>query len=86
MIHDKKGPAWIKTQVLDTNTLEPLPIGQVGVLAHYDLANWNACVAILTEDLGYLTENGFVLLGRVKGSEARGCSVAVDQLLQSNQH
>ncbi|HSU78959.1 MAG TPA: CoF synthetase, partial [Candidatus Angelobacter sp.] len=80
---DKKGPAWIRTVVLDTNTLKPVERGQVGVLAHYDLANWNACMAILTEDLGYETDKGFVLLGRVEGSEAKGCSIAVDQLLQA---
>jgi hypothetical protein len=81
--HDKKGPAWIRTVVLDTNTLEPVERGSVGVLAHFDLANWNACAAILTEDMGYETGTGFVLLGRVEGSEARGCSIAVDQLFQA---
>ena len=83
-IFDKTGPAWVKTVILDTDTLEPIPDGKVGVIAHYDLANWNSCLAILTEDIGYRTEHGFVLLGRVQGSEARGCSIAVDQLLQSN--
>lgn len=83
-IFDKTGPAWVKTVVLDTDSLEPVPDGETGVIAHYDLANWNACLAILTEDIGYRTEHGFVLLGRVKGSEARGCSIAVDQLMESN--
>lgn len=83
-ITDKKGPAWTQTRVLDPDTLEEVNDGETGVLAHYDLANWNSCLAILTEDLGYKTKDGFVLLGRVKGSEARGCSIAVDQLLQAN--
>ncbi|WEG14641.1 CoF synthetase [Pullulanibacillus sp. KACC 23026] len=83
-IRDKAGPAWFRTLVLDPNKLEPVEKGQKGVLAHFDLANWNSCLAILTEDLGYQTDNGFVLLGRVEGSEARGCSIAVDQLLQAN--
>ncbi|MGG5254335.1 CoF synthetase [Neobacillus sp. SM06] len=83
-IFAKAGPAWVKTVILDTDTLEPVSDGKVGVIAHYDLANWNSCLAILTEDIGYRTEHGFVLLGRVQGSEARGCSIAVDQLLQSN--
>ncbi|MDQ6597406.1 CoF synthetase [Bacillus salipaludis] len=83
-VFDKTGPAWVKTIVLDANTLEPVSNGVAGVIAHYDLANWNSCQAILTEDLGYRTEEGFVLLGRVKGSEARGCSIAIDQLLQAN--
>ncbi|WP_442598724.1 LuxE/PaaK family acyltransferase [Neobacillus sp. D3-1R] len=84
LVFEKKGPAWVKTIVLNTDTLEPVEDGETGVLAHYDLANWNSCLAILTEDIGYKTEHGFKLLGRIKGSEARGCSIAVDQLLQSN--
>ncbi|MDR7001815.1 CoF synthetase [Neobacillus niacini] len=83
-VFDKTGPAWVKTVVLDPNTLEPVGNGETGVIVHYDLANWNSCLAILTEDMGYKTEEGFVLLGRVKGSEARGCSIAIDQLLQAN--
>ncbi|MFL6558646.1 MAG: CoF synthetase, partial [Bacillus sp. (in: firmicutes)] len=83
-IYDKKGPSWVKTLVLNTDTLEPVKDGERGVTAHYDLANWNSCLAILTEDMGYKTEHGFVLLGRIKGSEARGCSIAVDQLMQVN--
>ena len=84
-ILDKTGPAWVRTLVLDTNTLQPVKDGEVGVIAHYDLANWNSCLAILTEDIGVRTEHGFMLLGRVQGSEARGCSVAIDQLMQSNE-
>jgi len=83
-IYDKKSPSWVKTVVLNTDTLEPVKDGERGVIAHYDLANWNSCLAILTEDMGYKTEHGFVLLGRIKGSEARGCSIAVDQLMQVN--
>jgi hypothetical protein len=84
VIHDKAAAPWIKTVILNTETLEPVQEGEKGVIAHYDLANWNSCLALLTEDLGYQTENGFVLLGRIKDSEARGCSIAVDQLIQSN--
>ncbi|MCY8232495.1 CoF synthetase [Priestia endophytica] len=84
VIHDKAAAPWIKTVILNTETLEPVQQGEKGVIAHYDLANWNSCLALLTEDLGYQTKNGFVLLGRIKDSEARGCSIAVDQLIQSN--
>ncbi|GAB3066758.1 LuxE/PaaK family acyltransferase [Virgibacillus ainsalahensis] len=81
---EKLTPAWVKTLVLDPDTLQPMKDGEVGVLAHYDLANWNSCIGILTEDIGYQTDNGFVLLGRAKGSEARGCSIAVDELMKAN--
>ncbi|YCA41509.1 CoF synthetase [Bacillus sp. JZ8] len=84
VLHDKAAGPWIKTVILNTETLEPVQEGEKGVIAHYDLANWNSCLALLTEDLGYQTENGFVLLGRIKDSEARGCSIAIDQLIQSN--
>lgn len=79
----KKGPAWIRTLVLDPNTLEVVEDGKTGVLAHFDLANWNSSFAILTEDIGYKQNGGIVLLGRISGSEARGCSIAVDELLQA---
>ncbi|MDO7906469.1 CoF synthetase [Paenibacillus sp. JX-17] len=79
----KKGGRWIRTLVLDPETLQPVRTGQTGVLAHYDLANWNSCLAILTEDLGRKTDEGFELLGRMEGAEAKGCSIAVDQLLQA---
>jgi hypothetical protein len=81
----KTGSAWLKTRVLNPDTLEPAAQGEEGVLAHYDLANWNSSFAILTEDLGRCTETGFMLLGRLRGSEARGCSIAVDQLLEVHQ-
>ncbi|AHF06150.1 AMP-binding protein [Desulfitobacterium metallireducens] len=81
VIYDKIGPAWTQIQVLDPDTLEAVPDGEIGLLAHYDLANWNSCLAVLTEDMGYKTPDGFVLLGRSKGAEPRGCSIAVDQLI-----
>lgn len=83
-VYEKAGPAWVRTLVLNPDTLEPVPDGETGVLAHYDLANWNSALAILTEDMGYKTKDGLVLLGRIKGSEARGCSIAVDQLMNAH--
>jgi hypothetical protein len=38
-------------------------------------------VAILTEDVGVAVDGGFTLLGRAHGTEARGCSVAIDEML-----
>jgi hypothetical protein len=83
--YSKMGSAWLKTRVLNPDTLEPAAQGEEGILAHYDLANWNSSFAILTEDVGRCTKTGFMLLGRLRGSEARGCSIAVDQLLQARQ-
>ncbi|WP_159881242.1 LuxE/PaaK family acyltransferase [Paenibacillus puerhi] len=83
-IYEKTSGPWIRTLVLDPDTLEPVADGKRGVLAHYDLASWNSAFATLTEDLGYRTEHGLVLLGRVQGSEARGSSIAVDQLMNAS--
>ncbi|KRK41021.1 AMP-binding protein [Loigolactobacillus bifermentans] len=82
---DKATPDWVRVRILDPDTLKPVATGQTGLIAYYDLANWNSCVGILTEDLGRQNTTGFELLGRVEGSEAKGCSIAVDQLLAANQ-
>ena len=37
--------------------------------------------SILTEDLGIEVDNGFQLLGRVQGTEAKGCSIAVEEFI-----
>ena len=77
----KENPPWTRTLVVDPETLEPVPHGQRGLLLHYDLANRNSVVAILTEDVGLEGQEGFTLLGRAQGSEVRGCSVAIDEML-----
>ncbi|MFC1660037.1 acyl-protein synthetase [Gemmatimonadota bacterium] len=78
-----RGPPWTRTRVLDSSTLEPVPSGEAGVLAHVDLANLSSSVAVLTEDMGREVEGGFRLLGRVPGAEPRGCSLAMDDFLLS---
>lgn len=80
----KANPAWVRTVFLDPETLTPVKDGETGVIAHYDLANWNSCIGILTEDLGHRTPDGFLLQGRAKGAEARGCSIAVDEVISAN--
>ena len=77
----KVGPPWSRTRVIDPETGSDVPPGEVGVLLHVDLANRNTVSAILTEDLGRATGEGFELLGRVGGAEARGCSLAMDEFL-----
>jgi hypothetical protein len=59
--------------------------GERGILAHTDLANYNSVVTILTEDVGLAAGDGFLLLGRAQGSQAKGCSVAVDDFLKAAQ-
>ena len=83
--HFKMGPPWSRTRIIDPETGEDKPLGEVGVLLHVDLANRNTVSAILTEDLGRAVGEGFELLGRVQGAEARGCSMAIDEVLAVTQ-
>jgi hypothetical protein len=73
----KAGPHWLRTLVLDPGSLREVAAGAPGLLCHFDLANAGTAVAVLTEDIGYAVENGFVITGRIAGAEARGCSLAL---------
>jgi hypothetical protein len=77
------GPPWVRTQATDPETLRPLPHGETGVLRHFDLANLGSVMAIQTADLGVTSPEGFRVLGRARGAEARGCSLAMDDLLRA---
>jgi hypothetical protein len=76
-----RGPPWVRTRVLHPLTLEPVPAGETGVLAHLDLANLGSVAAVLTEDIGCLVPGGFRLQGRSPGAEPRGCSLAMEDFL-----
>jgi hypothetical protein len=69
--------------VVDPETLEPVSPGITGLLQHFDLANAASVSAIQTEDLGVAVDGGFQLLGRAPGATPRGCSVAMDLLLEA---
>ena len=75
------GPPWVRTRVLDPLTLEPAPDGELGILAHYDLANLGSVCGVLTEDVGRAVPGGFQLRGRNPGAEPRGCSLAMEDFL-----
>ena len=75
------GPPWVRTRAIDPETLHPIPFGERGLLAHWDLANAWTVLAVLTEDVGVVYEDGFELEGRAPGSELRGCSLATEELL-----
>jgi hypothetical protein len=81
----KRGPHWIKTRVLDPLSGVEMPAGEIGVLAHTDLGNFNSVLTLLTEDLGHTQDDGFVLLGRAQGAQAKGCSLAVEHFLLAAQ-
>ena len=77
------GAPWVRTQATDPETLRPLAHGETGVLRHIDLANLNSVMSIQTADLGFTSPAGFRVLGRARGAEARGCSLAMDDLLSA---
>ena len=66
-------------RVLPRSPEAPLSLGQIeshAALNIIDLANADACAFIATSDLGKVFENGsFEVLGRIEGSDLRGCSL-----------
>ena len=76
-------PPWVRTRVLDPATLLDVAPGDTGVLVHYDLANTGSVLAVMTSDLGIAVDGGFRVLGRLRGAEARGCSLAADAMLDA---
>lgn len=78
----KEPPPWVLSVVLDPLTLEPVAEGEDGVLLHLDPAARSSAVAILTEDRGRRLGCGFELLGRMPAAAARGCSLALDEMLR----
>ncbi len=80
----KRGPAWIRWRLVDPITGRDVPAGQEGIVVHCDLANYNSVTTLLTEDVGVAAEDGFRLLGRAQGSQAKGCSMAIDSFLQAS--
>ena len=78
----KQGPGWLRSVAVDPETLDPLPAGRTGLLRHVDLANLYSVAAVQTEDLGHVDVGGLVLEGRETGAPPRGCSIAMDMLLE----
>jgi hypothetical protein len=79
----KRGPGWLRSVAVDPETLAPLPAGRIGLLRHVDLANLFSVAAVQTEDLGRVDEDGLVLEGRAPDAPPRGCSIAMDQILEA---
>ncbi|CDS54371.1 Long-chain-fatty-acid--luciferin-component ligase [Polaromonas sp. CG9_12] len=79
----KSGPHWIRSRLVNPLSGAEVAHGEQGVLAHCDLANFNSVTTILTEDVGVAVAGGFLLLGRAQGTQAKGCSLAVEEFLQA---
>ncbi len=78
----KVNPPWTRTEVVDPLSLNPRPVGERGLLLHTDLANFERPIRIQSDDLGRRLEaGGFEIEGRAQGAEARGCSLAIDEMI-----
>jgi hypothetical protein len=77
----KLGPPWVRVRIVDAQSGRDVAEGEVGTIAIVDLANTGSVCAIQTADLGRALGDGFEVLGREPDAEARGCSIAADELL-----
>jgi hypothetical protein len=68
-------PGWVRTSVVDPETLVPLRGCGPGLLRIDDLANLDSVCSIQTSDFARRCEDGFVLLGRATDAVPRGCSI-----------
>lgn len=75
------GPPWLRALIIDPETGNEVPVGGLGVLRIFDLANLGSALALETQDLAMRQEEGFFLLGRDPSALPRGCSRAADELL-----
>jgi acyl-protein synthetase LuxE len=74
-------PPWLRTRVLDPDTLVPVRAGDVGLLCHHDLANAGSVSVVLTEDLGRTAgDDGIEIVGRAPGAVPRGCGLLLAAL------
>jgi len=74
-----KTPPWMKILIRDTeDALTILPNQKTGGINVIDLANYNSCSFIATQDLGKIYENGtFEIIGRFDNADIRGCNLMV---------
>lgn len=75
-------PPWVRFEIRDPERpTRRLPDGEAGALALIDLANLYSVSALLTQDRAVARGSGFEVLGRLTGSELRGCNFLVEDLL-----
>ncbi|WP_431167357.1 acyl transferase [Tenacibaculum halocynthiae] len=72
-------PPWMRLLTRDTeDALTILPKEKSGGINVIDLANYNSCSFIATQDLGKVSSNNsFEIIGRFDNSDIRGCNLLV---------
>lgn len=68
-------PPWARAMVVSPEDGMEVGEGDTGLLRVVDLANVRSVLAVQTEDLAVRRGDGFELIGRAVGAEARGCSL-----------
>ena len=75
-------PHWCRHLILDPESGQPLPPGELGYLIIHDLANLHSVAKIRTQDFAIGHPDGsFTLIGRDPGALPRGCSRTIDHAL-----
>ncbi|MCO5260929.1 MAG: acyl transferase [Crocinitomicaceae bacterium] len=71
-------PPWLKILIRDVNDpFNYVQEGKSGGINVIDLANFNSCSFIATEDLGKKEGDLFKILGRIDLSDIRGCNLLI---------
>lgn len=69
-------PPWTDILIRDTeDALTILPEGKAGGINIIDLANFNSCSFLATQDLGKYQNGQFEVLGRFDDADIRGCNL-----------
>lgn len=76
-------PRWMRVMVRDVNDpFDHAPQGMRGGIDIIDLANFWSCAFIQTQDIGrLLPDGGFMIDGRIAGSDIRGCNLLVHNII-----
>lgn len=87
-VHERRGsrrglaiPPWVRTRVLNPETMGERGPNEPGILVHYDLANLEVPLAIQTEDVGSRARDRLTLEGRLPEATRRGCSLPFEEFL-----
>lgn len=74
-----KTPLWMKAFIRDINDAQNLDFNKKsGAINIIDLANYNSCSFIATDDMGKLVnDDEFEVIGRIDNSDIRGCNLLI---------
>ena len=74
-------PPWVRVRALSVDDLTPLPDGETGLLAHWDLGNTSSVMGLITDNLGYTSLGGTAceIVGRAKREQGGKVSQLPDE-------